>query len=112
MDEMTQEEALLQADALVSEALRETEARCGLLAQYIHDCEGNASSAVASTDAFRELRALHDYRAGLTRRRGLIQEALACVAGESPANVPLSPSPGRTAVRTQRQVQIKARRRA
>ncbi|HSZ38615.1 MAG TPA: hypothetical protein VK817_01515 [Trebonia sp.] len=112
MDGMTQEEALLQADALVSEVLRETEARCGLLAQYIHGCERNRSMTAASIDAYRELRALHDYRTGLMRRRSLIQEALACVAGESPANVPLWPSPSRTAVRTQRQVQIKVRRRA
>jgi hypothetical protein len=112
MGEMTQEEALLQADALVGEALHETEARCGLLAQYVHDSESGGFRTAGSTDAFRELRALHDYRAGLMRRRSLIQEALTCVADESPAAVPLWPSAAPTPVRAQRQIQIKVRRRA
>lgn len=43
MSEITQEEALRQADALVGQALRETEARCTLLGQYINDCDNNGS---------------------------------------------------------------------
>jgi hypothetical protein len=113
MSEITQEEALRQADALAGEALREVEARCAVLAQYINDCESKGSRTAAWSEALRELRALHDYRAGLLRRRSLIREALDCVAGECPAKVPLPPTPNRAAVRSQQQVQIQvqARRR-
>jgi hypothetical protein len=36
MGEITHEEALRQADALVGQALKEAEARCAVLAQYIN----------------------------------------------------------------------------
>lgn len=111
MSETTQEEALRQADALAAEAQRKTEARCAVLGQYINDCEANGSRTASWSEALRELRALHDYRAGLMRRRSLIQEALDCLAGECPAKVQLIPPPARAALRTQRQVQVQPRRR-
>jgi len=110
MSEMTQEEALRQADALVSEALRDAETRCSVLGHYIHDCESKDARTAAWSGAVRELRALQDYRAGLIRRRRLIQEALECLTGERPAQVPLPPAPNRAAPRTQQQVQIRRRR--
>ena len=110
MSEMTQEEALGLADALVGQALKETEARCSVLAQFINDCDRAGSRTSAWSEALRELHALHGYRGGLMRRQSLIQEALECPVGESPAKVPLSP-PERTAPRTQQQVQVQARRR-
>jgi hypothetical protein len=111
MSEVTQEEALRQADALVCQALREVEARCAVLAQYINDCESKGSRTPAWSGALRELRALHSYREGLMRRHDLIQQALDCLDGERPAKVPLLPPPDRTVVRTQQQVQVQARRR-
>ena len=78
-----------------------------MLAQYIHDCENSGSRTAAWNGAVRELRAVQDYRAGLIRRRSLIQEALECLPGERPAKLPLPPPPDRTAIRTQRQVQIR-----
>ena len=113
MGEITQEEALRQADALAAEALREVEGRCGVLAQYIHDCERKGSRTAPWTGAIRELRALQDYRAGLIRRRSLIQQALDCLPGERPATLPLPlpPTPDRAAVLTQQQIQIRPRRR-
>jgi hypothetical protein len=111
MSEMTQEEALRLADALVGQALSETEARCGVLGQYISDCESTGSRTAGWTEAVRELSALHGRRSGLLRRRALIREALDCPVGERPANAPLAPPPGRPAVRTQQQVQLRARRR-
>jgi hypothetical protein len=110
MSEMTQEEALRLADALVGQALKETEARCSVLAQFIDDCDRAVSRTSAWSGAVRELRALHDYRSGLLRRRSLIQQALEFPVGESPAKAPLSPPPGRTVARTQHQVQVQARR--
>jgi hypothetical protein len=62
MSEMTQEEALRQADALVGQALREAEARCGVLGQYINDCDSTGSKTAAWSDALRELHALHGCR--------------------------------------------------
>jgi hypothetical protein len=109
MGEMTQEEALHLADALVGQALKETEARCAVLAQFVNDCDRTGSRPSAWTEAVRELRALHDCRGGLKRRQSLIQQALECPVGESPAKVPLTPPPGRTAVLTQQQVQVQAR---
>lgn len=111
MGEMTQEEALRQADALAAEALREVEGRCGALAQYIHDCEDKASRTASWAGAIVELRTLQDYRAGLIRRRSLIQQALDCLPGERPATLPLPPAPDRRAVLTQQQIQIRPRRR-
>jgi hypothetical protein len=110
VSDITQEDALRQAQELVSQALKEVEARCGVLAQYINDCESKGSRTAAWSEAVRELRALHDYRRGLLRRQSLIQEALDTVVGKCPAETPLSPPPDRTAGRTQ-QVQIQARRR-
>jgi hypothetical protein len=111
MSEMTQEEALRQADALVGEALSETEARCAVLARYIAGCESAGSRTADWSQAVSELSALHRRRSGLLRRRSLIQQALDCPVGERPATAPLAPPPRRTEVRPQRQVQIRARRR-
>jgi hypothetical protein len=111
MTEMTQEEALRLADALAGQALKETEARCSVLAQFIGDCDRTGSRTSAWSEALRELHALHGYRSGLLRRRSLVQQALECPVGESPAQVPLSPRPDRTVLRTQQQVQVRARRR-
>ena len=111
MSEMTQEDALRLADALAGQALTETEARCSVLAQFIDDCDRAGSHTSAWSQALRELRALHDCRSGLLRRRSLIQQALDCPVGECPAEVPLSPPPNRTVPRTQQQVQVRVRRR-
>jgi hypothetical protein len=111
MSEMTHEEALRQADALVGRAVREIETRCGVLAQYIDECDRNRAHTAGWSEALRELHALHGYRRGLMRRRSLIQQALDCPVGENPATVPLEPPPHRAAGRTQQQVQIQARRR-
>jgi hypothetical protein len=111
MSETTQEEALRQADALAAEALRDVEARCSVLGQYIHDCESNGARTGAWSGAVRELRALQDYRAGLIRRRSLIQQALECLPDERPAKLPLPPVPNRAVSRSQQQVQIRPRRR-
>lgn len=111
MSEMTQEEALRLADTLVGQALKETEARCSVLAQFIGDCDRAGSHTSAWSEALRELSALHGYRSGLMRRQSLIQEALDCLVGVSPAKVPLSPPPNRAVVRTQRQVQVRPQHR-
>lgn len=113
MSEMTHEEALRLAVALVGQALKETEARCSVVAQFIDSCDRAGSRNAAWSEALRELHALHGYRGGLMRRRGLIQEALQCPVGESPTKVPLSPPPNRSVPRTQQQVQVQvqARRR-
>jgi hypothetical protein len=109
MSEMTQEEALGLADALVGQALKETEARCSVLGQFINDCQRAGSRTSSWSESLRELHALHSYRSGLMRRRSLIQEALDCLVGESPAKVPLTP-PDQTVRRAQQQIQIQARR--
>lgn len=106
-DEITQEEALRQADALVGEALRETEARCGVLAQYIGDYPRKGSKTAAWSEAARELSALHTRRSGLLRRRDLIRQALDCPVRESPAKSPLTPAPDPA----KRQVQVQVWRR-
>ena len=111
MSEMTQEDALRHADALVGQALKETETRCAVLGQYINACDSAGSKTAAWSEALRELRALHGYRTGLIRRRSLIQQALECAVGESPVKTPLLPSPNRTVRRTQQQVQLRPRRR-
>ena len=112
MCEITQEDALRHVVGLVDQALKETEARCSVLGQYINNCEKNRSMTQALSEALRELHALHARRAGLLRRRSLIHEALDCPVGESPTKVPLPPPPTRPVLRTQRQVQIRARRRS
>ncbi len=112
MDEMTQEEALRLADALVSEALKKTEARCGVVAQFVNACDRTGSKTSAWSEALRELHALHGCRTGLMRRHSLIQQALECAVGEYPANVPLPPPPNVTVRRTQQQAQVQARRRS
>jgi hypothetical protein len=111
MSEITQEGALHQAAELVGEALKETEARCGLLGQYINDRDSKGSRTAAWSEALRELHALHDRRTQLLRRRSLIQEALECPVGESPTKAPLQPPRDQTALRTQQQIQIQAPRR-
>lgn len=108
--EMTQEEALRLAVGLVGQALKETEARCSVLAQFINDCDRAGSRTSALSEALRELRTLHGQRSGLMHRQGLIQQALDCAVGESPAKVPLPPPPSR--IMTQQQVRVPARRRS
>lgn len=111
MTEMTQEEALLQAEALVRKALKETEARCAVLGQFINDCDRQRAQTPGLSGAVRELGALHSRRRGLLRRHGLIQQALDCAVGERPASVLLSPPPSQAARQTQQQVQlVRARR--
>jgi hypothetical protein len=112
MTEATVEDLLRQAAELVVQALRETEARCAVLGHHIGDCEARGSRTAAWNDAVRELRTLQDYRAGLMHRHSLIQQALDHPAGESPTEVPLQPVPNQGARRTQRQIQIRARRRS
>jgi hypothetical protein len=112
MDEVTHEEALRQADALVGQELRQAEARCGVLGLYINDCDSKGSRTAAWSEALRELRSLHGHRAGLLRRRSLIQQALECPVGEFPAKVALQPTPDRALLRTQQQIQIRPRRRS
>ena len=85
MSEITQEDALRQAAELVGEALKEAEARCGLLGQYINDCDSKGSRTAAWSEALRELHALHERRTQLMLRRSLIQQALDCPVGESPS---------------------------
>lgn len=109
---MTQEEALRQADELVSQSLKETEARCGVLGQYINECEHKGSRTAAWTEALRELSALHGRRSGLIRRHSLIQQALDCPVGEHPAKAQLATPPDRAARRAQQQVQLRPRRRS
>ena len=111
MTEMTQEDALLLADALAGQALNETEARCSVLAQFIDHCDRARSHTSAWSEALRELHALHGHRRALIRRRSLIQQALECLVGEPPAGGALPPPPEQPAPRTQRQVQVQARRR-
>jgi hypothetical protein len=110
MIEMTQEDALLLADELVGQALKETEARCSVLAQFIHDCDRVGAKTAAGTEAVRELRALHDRRSRLMQRRSLIQQALDCRVGEAPAKDPLPPAPTRIVRQTQQQIQVRPRR--
>jgi len=110
MSEMTQEDALRLADELVGQALKETEARCRLLAQFIGDCDRAGSRTAAWSNALRELHSLHSRRSALMHRRDLIQEALDCSVGEPPTSTPLPAPPTRTVPRPQRQVQIQARR--
>jgi hypothetical protein len=112
MSEMTHEDALRLADALVGQALKEAEARCSVLGQFIIGCERAGSRSSAWSEAVCELSGLHGHRSGLLRRRRLIQEALDCGVGERPAKVPLSPPPDRTVLRTQHQVQVGVRRRS
>jgi len=112
MTEVTQEEALRQADALVSEALHETETRCTVLAEFTSYCERNRVRSAAYSEAHRELRALHDHRRGLLRRQSLIQQALDCQVGQAPATVPLPPPSSRTVPMVQHQAQIQVQARA
>jgi hypothetical protein len=113
MSELTQDEALHLAGELAGQALTETEARCGVLAQFINDCTRTRSGVAASTDALRELGALHARRALLIRRCALIQDALDCPVGDSPARAPLARPTDGPAPRVQKQVQlqVQARRR-
>jgi hypothetical protein len=47
VSEITQEEALQLADELVGQALKETQTRCSVLAQFIQDCD-HAGSRTSS----------------------------------------------------------------
>jgi hypothetical protein len=109
MSELTQEDALRLADALVGQALKETETRCSVLAQFIGDCDRAGSATPGLTEALRELSALHGRRRGLIRRRDLIAQALECPVGEPPSGKPLPPAPRPAPVRTQQQIQLRAR---
>jgi len=111
MTEITAEDALRQAAALVSQALTETEARCTVLAQFINDREAERPKTPAWREALAELHALHAYRSRLLRRHSMIQQALEYPVGERPAMVPLPPPPDRTVPRTQQQVQVQIRAR-
>ena len=111
MGGLTQEDALRQAHELVCLELKETEARCAVLGQYINDCDSRGSKPLAWSEAVRELSSLHGRRAGLLRRRSLIQQALDCPVGESPTKAPLVPAPNRATVQTQQQVWIRGHRR-
>ena len=111
VSEMTSEEALRLADELVGQALKETEARCGVVARFIGDCDRAGAHNAEWSAALRELHSLHSRRSGLLHRRDLIQEALDCFVGESPSNAPMPPVPIRTVPRLQQQVQIQPRRR-
>jgi hypothetical protein len=109
MSEMTQDEALRLAEALVGQAIKETEVRCSVLAQFIDECERARARTSAWNEAIRELRGLHDYRGALLRRRDLIQEALDCLVGDIPTKAALTPPPPQAARRVQQQVQIQRR---
>lgn len=115
MSEMTQEDALRLADDLAGQAIKETEARCSVLAQFIDDCDRAGSRSSAWAEALRELHALHGHRRELMRRRSLIQQAIESPVSECPAKVPLAPLPNRTDLRAQQQIQtqiqVQARRR-
>lgn len=111
MGGLTQEDALRQADEMVGQALKETEARCAVLGQYINDCDSRGSKPLAWSEAVRELSSLHGRRTGLLRRRSLIQQALECAVGESPTKAPLVPPPNRATVQTQQQLWIRGHRR-
>jgi hypothetical protein len=110
MSEMTHEEALRRADALAGQELTEAEARCAVLGLYINECDSKGSRTAGWSDALRELRALQERRAGLMRRRSLIRQALECPVGERPGKAPLQPPRDPAQLRTQRQIQIRARR--
>jgi len=112
MSGITHEEMLRQADELLVQALSETETRCALLAHYISDCDSKGSRTAAWSNAHRELRALHDYRAGLARRHSLIQQALEHPLGECPAKASLPASPQQGVRRAQQQIQIRTPRRS
>jgi hypothetical protein len=113
VSEMTQEDALRLADELAEQALKETSARCSVLAAFIAECDRAGATTPDWSEALRELRALHASRQGLLQRRSLIQQALDCPVGESPSHLPPPPQPQkRTVIRPQRQIQVQVRRRA
>jgi len=113
MSQSAHEEALHHADDLVGQALKETEARCTVLGQYINDSEARGpNKSAAWSEALRELHALHAYRTRLMRRQNLIQQALDYPVGAGPEQVPLPPQPDRTVRRRQQQIQVRAQRRA
>jgi hypothetical protein len=112
MTDPTLEDVLRQAEALALQAVREAEARCGVLGHYISDCESKGARTAAWRDAVRELSAQQEYRSGLRHRQSLIRQALEYPAGECPAKVALPPPPNPAPSRTQYQVQIQRRRRS
>jgi hypothetical protein len=111
VSESRHEDALRKADALAGRALTETEARCTVLGQFIHDCDEAGAKTAAWGEALRELHALHAYRIRIMRKQSLIQQALEYPVGECPAKVPLPPPPSPAVSRAQRQVQVQVRRR-
>lgn len=112
MSEMTQEDALRLADELAEQALKETSARCSVLAAFIAECDRAGATTPDWSEALRELRALYASRQGLLQRRSLIQQALDCPVGESPSHLPPPQPQPRTVIRPQRQIQVQVRRRA
>lgn len=109
MSEMTHEEALRQADVLVSQALKQAEGRCAVLGQFVNECDSTGSRPSEWSEALRELRALQSRRSGLMRRHSLIRQALDLPVGECPAKVPLSPPRSQAAIQTQHLVQLRGR---
>lgn len=105
------EGALLQADALAGQAVREAEARCRVLGQFINDLERAGSRTSDWSDVLGELSSLHRYRSGLLRTRDLIRQALDYPVGECPARVSLPAVSSRPEDRTQVQVQVQRRHR-
>jgi hypothetical protein len=110
MHEITHKEALRQAVAPVGQALKETEARCTVLGQFINDREAKRSKSSACSHALRERHELHGYRSRLMRRHSQIQHPLDYRVGESPSKAPLPPPPNRPVVRVLQQTHVQARR--
>jgi hypothetical protein len=108
----THEDALRLADVLVGQEVKETEGRCAVLAAFIEDCDRAGARTAAWSGALRELRAAQDHRSGLKRRHSLIQQALECPVGDSPAQALLEPPPNGAARRAQQQLQIRVKRRS
>ena len=111
MTDVPHEDALRLAAELAGRALQQTETRCALLAEFIEDCDHAGARTAAWSGALRELRALHQHRSGLMRRRSLIQQALEISLGDGPSSAPLESPPNRAAPRAQQQLQVRARRR-
>jgi hypothetical protein len=111
MSERTHEDALREAAALVGQLVEKLETRCRMLAYYIADCERKGARTAAWSEAVRELRALHDDRRTLLRRRDLIQQALDCAVTEHEGETVLEPARDRTPHRAQPQVQLQRARR-
>jgi hypothetical protein len=112
MNALTQEDALRLAQELVGEALKDTEARCAVLAEFIGNCDRAGARTAAWSTALRELRALQDSRSELVRRHSLIQQALDCSPGKPPAQTPMGSLPKRAVSRPQQQLQVRRSRKS